>query len=114
MKTVEVLFSGEDDCEVWTAGLAKFWKTEAEDARKEANDIFASVKNMQATIVAFNSVIRQLTRSCLISTQHFNAADIRQRQPWSETLKTMDANPQPAAPESYWDKWARFRLEERE
>ena len=68
---------------------------------------------MKATIVAFNSVMKQLSRSCAISTQNFNAAEIRQNKPWGEVLKTLDA-PEPLVQEteSYWNRWARKRVNE--
>ena len=45
---------------------------------------------MKATIVAFDSVIEQLKRGCIISTQNSNAADIRLNQPWDGTVKIME------------------------
>lgn len=44
---------------------------------------------MKARVVAFSSIIKQLNRSCILTTQAYNAADIRQNQDWSATQASM-------------------------
>ena len=69
---------------------------------------------MKATIVAFDSVIEQLKRGCIISTQNSNAADIRLNQPWDGTVKIMEEAIIPFVlqqTESHQEKWARKRAE---
>lgn len=65
---------------------------------------------MNAKVTAFNSIIKQLNRSCIISTQAFNAADIRLNTDWDETVRVMDLNEAVEIEESYWEKWAKARV----
>lgn len=54
-----------------------------------------------------------MNRSCIIATQAFNAADIRLNTDWDETVRIMDMDKDEAVvtEPSYWEKWAKKRVE---
>ena len=85
--------------------------TTASTARLSASKLAKSVELMNAKITAFNSIISSLERSCTISTQRFNDANILFNTKWSEHLRIVDLPDVMAVRESHWDKWARKRVE---
>ena len=114
MKTVEVIQSMDTDCDAMNAFVYEgdYMHTTATTARESAATLSMDVSTMNAKINAFNSIIKQLNRSCIISTQAFNAADIRLNTKWSETLRIIDLPEPMSQTESHWDKWAKRRVEE--
>jgi len=55
--------------------------------------------------------LKGLTRSCVITRQAYDAAKIRLQRKWAETVRIMDLPSVEVKTESYWDKWARERVE---
>lgn len=67
MVTVDVILSVPGDCEIWTVERASSWRTEAATARSDAAEVMTNMKKMNAKIKAFETIIRELTRSCIIT-----------------------------------------------
>lgn len=55
--------------------------------------------------------MKGLTRSCVITRQAYDAAKIRLQRKWAETVRIMDLPSVEVKTESYWDRWARERVE---
>jgi len=99
------------NCSIWTEELASSWRTEASQAEIDAAALANTRVSINAKVVAFEGIIKDLTRSCIITNVAYEAARIRLQRKWSETVRIMDLPVAEVKTESYWDRWARERVE---